>query len=99
MRPLSGTSFISEVCRLANLILVISATNAVSERSFSAMRRLKTYFHSTMSQSRLNHVMLICINERRWTNLTLTSLQISLFQVANTDFATSANLHRILKTV
>lgn len=41
-------SFFCEVCRLAQLILVMPATNAVSERSFSAMRRLKTYLRSTM---------------------------------------------------
>ena len=41
------------------------ATNAVSERSFSAMRRLKTYLRSTMSQSRLNHVMLLSINQEK----------------------------------
>ena len=40
---LAHKSFFSEVCRLAHLILVMPATNAVSERSFSAMRRLKTY--------------------------------------------------------
>ena len=28
------------------------ATNAVSERSASAMRRIKTYLHSTMSQQK-----------------------------------------------
>ena len=41
------------------------ATNAVSERSFSAMRRLKTYLHSSMRQSRLNHVMLLNINREK----------------------------------
>ena len=35
-------SFFCEVCRLAKLILVMPATNAVSKRSFSAMRHLKT---------------------------------------------------------
>ena len=34
------------------------STNATSERSFSSMRRLKTYLRSTMEQPRLNHVML-----------------------------------------
>ena len=58
-------SFFSEVCRLAHLILVMPATNAVSERSFSAMRRLKTYLRSTMCQSRLNHVMLLSINREK----------------------------------
>ena len=35
-------SLISQVARLLKLILVMPATNAVSERFFSAMRRLKT---------------------------------------------------------
>lgn len=41
------------------------ATNAVSERSFSAMRCLKTYLRSTMRQSRLNHVMLLNIKSKK----------------------------------
>ena len=58
-------SFFSEVCRLACLILVMPATNAASKRSFSAMRRLKTYLRSTMRQSRLNHLLLLNINREK----------------------------------
>ena len=60
LRGLSSAQryFFSEVCMLAHLIIVMPATNAVSERSFSAMRRLKTYLCSTMSQRRLNHLLL-----------------------------------------
>ena len=50
---------ISQVLTLLNLILVMPATNASSERSFSAMRRVKTYLRSTMSQDRLNHIILL----------------------------------------
>ena len=35
--------------------------NATSERSFSVLRRLKSYLRSTMSQPRLNHVMVLSI--------------------------------------
>ena len=35
----------------------MSATNAASERSFSALRRIKSYLHSTMHQQQLNHLM------------------------------------------
>ena len=35
---------------LFKLLLVMPATNASSERSFSALRRVKTYLRSTMSQ-------------------------------------------------
>ena len=40
----------SEVCLLLKLILVMPATNAVSERSFSALRRIKTFLRTTMTQ-------------------------------------------------
>ena len=43
-----------EVIILAKLILIMPATNSTSERSFSALRRLKTYLRSTMGQERLN---------------------------------------------
>ena len=36
-----------EVTKLAKLLLVLPATNAASERSFSAMKRIKTYLRST----------------------------------------------------
>ena len=36
-------SFFSEVCSVTRLVLVMPATNAASERSFSCMRRLKIY--------------------------------------------------------
>ncbi len=48
---------LSEVCQLFKLLLVIPATNAVSEWSFSALQRVKTYLRSTMAQDRLNHIM------------------------------------------
>ena len=38
------------------IIMVMPATNA-SERSFSAMRRVKSYLRSTMKQETLNHLM------------------------------------------
>ena len=36
-------SLMCQVCRLLSLILVIPTTNAVSERSFSTLWRIKTY--------------------------------------------------------
>ena len=49
---------ISEVCTVLKLIMVMPATNAISERSASVLRRVKTYLRSTMSQLRLNLLML-----------------------------------------
>ena len=45
------------------------ATNAESERSFSAVRRIKTYLRSTMSQQCLNHLMLLHVHESHIDNL------------------------------
>ena len=45
----------SQVGILVELMIVMPATNAVSERSFSATRRIKSYLRTTMSQQRLTH--------------------------------------------
>ena len=36
-------TLLSEICIIAKLIIVMNAINAVSEKSFSALRRVKTY--------------------------------------------------------
>ncbi len=69
---------ISEVEILVKLVLVMPATNATSERTFSALRRVKTYLRSTMSQKRLNHLMLLHIHKDR-----TDSLKTQLVEVAN----------------
>lgn len=51
----------NQVSRIMQLILVMPATNATSERSFSTLRRVKTYLRSTMKQERLNNVMILHI--------------------------------------
>ena len=58
---------LSEVCKLFKLLLVMPATNATSERSFSPLCRIKSYLHSTMNQERLNHLMILHIH-REHTN-------------------------------
>ena len=52
-----------EVFELAKLILVMPATNSISERSFSALRRLKTWLRSTMNQNRLNWCMVLHVHK------------------------------------
>ena len=54
----------SEICILLNLILVIPATNAVSECSASALRRVKTYLSSTMTQVRLNNLLILHVHKQ-----------------------------------
>ena len=40
-------------------MMVLPVTSYEAERSFSTLRRLKTYLHTTMSQERLNGLALL----------------------------------------
>lgn len=79
-------SLLSEVLRFTKLILVAGATNATSERSFSAMRRAKSYLQSTMGQVRLNNIMVLHVHKE------LTD-KLNLVDVAN-DFVQGSE-HRL----
>ena len=69
----SQAALIDHVCNLMRLILVMPATNATSERSFSALRRVKRYLRSTMLQERLNYLMLLHVHKDRTDMLCLKS--------------------------
>ena len=56
---------LSEVLRLLNFFYTLPVTTSTAERTFSALRRLKTFLRSTMSQPRLNHTMLLYIHKDR----------------------------------
>jgi hypothetical protein len=79
---------IGEVMSLTKLILVMPATNATSERSFSSLRRIKTYLRSTMTQQRLNHLMLLHVHKEKTDSL-------QLVDVANTFVAESEHRLRV----
>lgn len=66
--------FLSEVCKLLTILLVIPASNAVSERSFSALRRVKTYLRSTMTQTRMNNLMVLHIHKENTDALDIISV-------------------------
>ena len=65
---------ISEVVKILELILVLPATNATSERTFSKLRLIKTYLRSTMTQGRLNHLMICAIYHEDLDNLDLEEM-------------------------
>lgn len=52
-----------EVERLFHFLLVVPASSSTAERSFSALKRLKSYLRTTMSQERLNHVTLLHVHK------------------------------------
>ena len=60
--PLASGMF-SEVDKLVMIYLTIPVTTATGERSLSAVRCIKTYLRSTMSQQRLNNIMLLNVHK------------------------------------
>ena len=72
--PSAEQLLISQVLTVLLLLLVMPATNTSSERSFSALRRVKTYLRSTMSQDRLNHIILLHCHKDLTDSLDLVSV-------------------------
>ena len=70
----------AQVClitQVALLVLLMRATNAVSERSASALCRIKTYLHTTMTQARLNNVMVLyCTYIHKHLTNSVNNLQV-----------------------
>ena len=67
-------------CQKYSLILVMPATNAVSERSLSSLRCLKSYLRSTMIQTRLNNLMVLHVHSNRTDQLCLTKVENEFIQ-------------------
>jgi uncharacterized membrane protein len=82
--PKSQTMLLSQVSLLLKFVLLMPATNAVSERSASAMRRLNTYLCTTMTQSRLNDIMLLYIHKELTDSISHQDI-LSEFAFANED--------------
>ena len=57
--PASKQSILAEAFKLIKLILVAPATNPISERSFSALKCLKTKMRSTVNNNHLDHLMVL----------------------------------------
>ena len=72
--PVNEHALMSEAVTLFKLLLVLPSTNAASERTFSAMRRLKTYLRATMKQSRLNHLLVLHVHKDRTDDLSCVAV-------------------------
>ena len=73
---------LNEVHRLLHIYYTIPLTSATSERTFSGLRRLKTYLRSTMTQKRLNHLHILHTHQQHTDNLSLLKVAMD-FVVKN----------------
>ena len=70
----STHSMLSEVYMLLRICYTIPMSNTESERSFSALHRLKTYLRSTMTQQRLNHLIFLHVHKDLTNDLDLATV-------------------------
>ena len=80
----------TELHRLLQLFLTIPVATASSERSFSVLRRLKNYLRASMTQERLNHVLLLHCLKSRTDNIDLN--QIAKTFISSNDRRSTTNI-------
>ncbi len=56
------------------LLLVCPVSSCECERSFSALRRLKTWLRTTMTQRRLNHISICHVHQEQLDNVNVHEL-------------------------
>ena len=59
----ASKTMLSEVNRLLQIFLTIPVTTSTAERTFSSLRHLKTFLRSTMTQPRLNNLMIMYVHK------------------------------------
>lgn len=75
-------SMFSQIFILIELILIMPASNASSERYFSILPRIKSRLRSTMTQARLNHLTICSIYKDKLNELNLMEV-LNEFSSAN----------------
>lgn len=83
----SVRALFSQIECVTRLLLTVPASNAEAERSFSGLRRLKTYLRNSMGQGRLNHVAVLHAHQERLDAL-------NLIKIAN-DFVQKCQTRRV----
>ena len=76
--PSEVRGLFDEVEKLVRLLLVIPVASAEAERSFSALKRLKSWLRSTMSQQRLNNVAVCHVHQEALDQVDLCQQFVSV---------------------
>ena len=65
---------LSEIDRLLKIYFTCPVTSATAERSFSSLRKIKTYLRNTISESRLNNLFLLYVHQALTDELDLQAI-------------------------
>ena len=63
-----------QVEQLVRLLLTIPCSSAEAERSFSGLRRLKTYLRNSMGHARLNHLAILHVHQAMTDGIDLVAV-------------------------
>jgi hypothetical protein len=66
--------YFPQICCLLSIFLTVPVSSAEAERSFSVLKRLKTWLRSTMVQTRTSALAIISMNSERLQELNIDSL-------------------------
>ena len=69
-------SLVPDVMSLVKIILVMAATNTISERTFSALRRVQFYLGITMSNNHRSHLMTCTVHKEQVKELNLKQVNL-----------------------
>lgn len=72
---------LGEVDKLLQLYFTFPVTTATAERSFSSLRRIKTFLRSSMTHCRLNNLFLLYIHTSRTDQLDLSAIAAQFVSV------------------
>lgn len=65
---------LGEIDKVLKIYFTFPVTTATAERSFSSLRRLKTFVRNTMTQSRLNNLLMLYIHPEETGNIDLITI-------------------------
>ena len=65
---------LNEVDKLLRIYFTFPVTSATAERSFSSLRRIKTFLRSSMTQCRLNDLFMLYVHTSKADALDLVSV-------------------------
>ena len=67
-------NLLSEINKAVKLYFTFPVTSATAERSFSSLRKIKTFLRSTMTPCRLNNLFILYIHTAKTDDLDLLTI-------------------------
>ena len=67
-------NILSEINKAVKLYFTFPVTSATAERSFSSLRKIKTFLRSTMTPCRLNNLFILYIHTAKTDDLDLLTI-------------------------